>query len=218
MTLEIRGVTKRLGGRTILDGVSLACAPSETVVIVGENGAGKSTLLRIVAGLVEPDRGEVRIGGSLVNDGGLEARRALGYVPDATDALPDLLVDELLTLVGALKGAPVGRRGAKDDPLADLRAKLGLDAIGGRRLATLSFGERKRVCVLAALIGAPWLLVLDEPSNGLDPGGVALVRALIESRRADGQGTLLATNDRAFVAAIGGSLYTLKDARLARAL
>jgi len=215
--LQVAGVTKRLGGRAILDHVSLACAPSEVVVIAGENGAGKSTLLRVISGLVEPDRGEVRICGATMADGAIDARRHLGYVPDATDVLPDLLVGELMVLVGELKGAPIGRRGGDHDATAELRATLGLEAVWRQRLATLSFGQRKRACLLAALIGDPWLLVLDEPSNGLDPAGVRLILALIEQRRAAKKGTVLATNDLAFARDVGGARYELRSASLAEA-
>jgi ABC-2 type transport system ATP-binding protein len=214
--LEVVDVSKRLGARLVLQRVRMSCGPSEVAVVVGENGAGKSTLLRVVSGILEPDAGEVRIGGASMRDGGVAARRALGYVPDATDALPDLMVAEFVKLVGELKGVATGRRDGPHDPLGAHRARLGLDSVWHQRLSTLSFGQRKRACVLAALIGDPWLLVLDEPSNGLDPVGTAVMRSLVEDRRAAGKATLLTTNDVAFVESIEGTRYELREAVLRR--
>lgn len=207
MTLELRALCKRLGKRRILDGITLRCADDEAVVILGHNGSGKSTLLRLCAGLIEPDEGSVRIDGDEVSGGGLAARRKLGYVPDNSDPLPDLLVAELCALVSSLKQAP--------PPPQTLIESLGVTPFFHQRLATLSFGQRKRACLLAALIGAPKLLILDEPTNGLDPEGVELIVRMIETRRKEGAATLLATNDQPFADTLGRSLYKLHEGRLA---
>ncbi len=209
MTLELAGVHKRLGGRRVLAGVDLRCGPGETAVVMGGNGAGKSTLLRVAAGLLEPDRGEVRLRGHVLSGGGVAARRELGYVPDATDALPDLLVCEFAALVRALKRAP--------PPPEALIDGLGVRPFFRRRLRALSFGQRKRALLLAALIGDPWLLLLDEPTNGLDPEGVALTERLVRERAAAGKASAIATNDPPFAAAIAGSVYRLDDGALAPA-
>jgi ABC-type multidrug transport system ATPase subunit len=204
-----------MGHRQVLDGIDLDCAPSEVVIIFGENGAGKSTLLRVVGGILEADSGEIGIGGRSMRTDGVEVRRHLGYVPDASDALPDLLVSEFASLVCALKGvAP--RRGSRRAPPDELVDRLGVRAFIGQRMSTLSFGQRKRVYLLAALIGEPWLLVLDEPTNGLDPEGVDLLCELIRTRRMEGRGTLLSTNDHGFAQSLGGTTYRLEQGRLGR--
>ena len=171
MVLEMTGVTKRLGGRPILAGVDLSCAAGELALVLGENGAGKSTLLRIAAGIVEPDAGAVTIGGEPLAGGGVSARARLGYAPDTADAFPELSVRELIALVVALRGAAA--------PAEALRERLGVAEIWHQRLRTLSFGQVKRSYLLAALVGAPPLLILDEPSNGLDPAGMKEVRDLV---------------------------------------
>jgi ABC-type multidrug transport system ATPase subunit len=212
--LNLRGVDKRLGGRVVLNDVTLGCAPGEVAVITGENGSGKSTFLRIVVGLVEPDRGSVIVGGLPVTGASGRARELLGYLPDATDVLPELSVAELVALVSTFKRARgLGAAGA----IATLRARLGVDDVWQQRLATLSFGQRKRALLLAALIGAPPLLVLDEPSNGLDSGGAALIRSLVDDRRRGGQATVVATNDLHFAAELGATRWQLADGRLTRA-
>jgi ABC-2 type transport system ATP-binding protein/Cu-processing system ATP-binding protein len=209
--LSVRDLEKRLGGKVVLTGVSFDCAPSETCLFLGGNGSGKSTLLRLLVGLTEPDRGAVTVGGLPVNAPSGEARRRLGYLPDATDVLPDLSIEELVTLVQTLKRATGPAAGAAVDAL---RERLGLSPFWRQRLATLSFGQRKRACLLAALVGAPPLLVLDEPTNGLDAEGEALIRALIDERRRDGLATVVATNDRRLAAVLDATRFRLVEGRL----
>jgi ABC-type multidrug transport system ATPase subunit len=211
--LEIDGVHKDLGGRRILDGVQLQGAPGEVIVLIGGNGSGKTTLLRIVAGILSPSRGSVRICGSDIERDPIRARTHLGYVPDTLDAFPELLVSELIELVTALKRSTRGAA-PRHDPT--WRERLGVAGIWGQRLRSLSFGQGKRVALLAALIGDPALLVLDEPSNGLDPSGVELIRALIDERRRAGQLTLLSTNDAELAALLAGKNHHLAGGRLTR--
>lgn len=204
--LEMTGIHKRLGARKVLDGVDLACDAGGLALVLGANGAGKSTLLKIAAGVLEPERGAVRVGGAAVTGGGVAGRAALGYVPDTSDAFPELSVRELVALVTALRGAP--------PPEEALRERLGLTAVWHQRLRTLSFGQVKRSYLLCALVGAPPLLVLDEPSNGLDPGGVELLVALLHERARAGGAALVATNDAPFAARVGGVAWRLVDGRL----
>ncbi len=191
--LELRHVSKRLGTRQVLDDVALSCQRSEIVAILGSNGAGKSTLLRIAAGIVRPDSGDVFINGASVHADAPTARRKLGYVPDTSETLLDLMVCELVHLVARLKGVTVS---PVDEAMAE---RLGVLPFWRQRLGTLSFGQRKRAHLLSALLGDPWLLLLDEPSNGLDPSGVALVTSLLVERASRGLGALLTTNEVAFL-------------------
>ena len=208
--LVVRDVSKRLGGRPVLADVSMICAGGQTCAVTGANGSGKSTLLRVAVGLVEPDRGTVEIGGISAHGSTGRAQRQLGYLPDATDVLPELAVGELVALVQTFKHP------LRDDPamLVDWRARLGLEPIWRQRLVTLSFGQRKRALLLAALVGAPPLLVLDEPTNGLDGDGSALVASLIDQRRRAGQATLLATNDVRLAQSLDATRFELRASRL----
>ena len=211
--LSVGGVEKRLGGRAVLSDVTFACASGETTVITGENGSGKSTLLRIAVGLVEPDRGHVTVGGLPVTGASGRARGLLGYLPDATDVLPELSVAELIALVQTFKRVKESGAAAA---VATLRTRVGADDIWQQRLATLSFGQRKRALLLAALIDTPPLLVLDEPTNGLDGGGAALIRDLVGERRRNGHATLVATNDPHLAAGLDATRWQLAGGRLAR--
>lgn len=209
MTLIAEGIKKRLGRRTVLAGIELRCGTSELVVLRGENGSGKSTLLRVLAGILDPDAGRVTICGQALDGGGTAARRHLGYVPDATEPLPELLVGEFLALVRALKQAAPAA--------AELLAQLGISDLLEQRISTLSFGQRKRVCLVAALLGDPWLLLLDEPSNGLDPDGVRLIVEMLTRRADRGRATVLSTNDESFAAAVRGTAYRLHAGQLTAA-
>ena len=192
--LTVTSIHKRLGGTQILGGASLACAGGEIVVIAGDNGAGKSTLLRIMAGVLEPDRGAVDIDGESIIGRHVAARRKLGYVPESADPPAHLTVAELLGLVAALKRSP---------PLArEVIDALAIDRLRRRRIEQLSLGERRRVCVGAALIGDPAVLILDEPSNGLDDDGAALLIELLGDRRDRDTAIVIATHDDDFGRAV----------------
>jgi len=206
VVLELTGIRKRLGGRPILDGADLRCDAGELAVVLGENGAGKSTLLRIAAGIVEPDAGSVTVGGAAIVGGGVQGRSRLGYAPDTADAFPELSVRELIALVVALRRA--------GPPSEALRERLGLAAIWHQRLRTLSFGQVKRSYLLAALVGPPALLILDEPSNGLDPEGADMLAALLRERAEAGGAAVVATNDAGFAARLGGVRHRLIGGRL----
>lgn len=208
--LSVEGISKRWGNRIFLRDVTFTCAPGEIVVIMGENGAGKSTLLKIVAGLVRAEAGRITLCAEPLAPGSVKGRRHLGLLADHADLLPDLSVGELAELAVDLKGAAW--------PPDTLRETLGLGDIWAQRLRTLSFGQRKRALLYTALVGDPWLLVLDEPSNGLDPGAVARLLTLLQNRRAQGLGALVATNDLAFAEALVGQTLRLSGGVLLPAL
>ena len=205
--LKVTNVSKRLGAKRVLRDVSLACDGGEVLTVTGDNGAGKSTLLRVLVGLLQPDRGVVTICGHRLGTFGVAARRALGFVPDAMDAFPDLLVGEYVHLVAALK------RGAQASDEAS-RPELAIDGFWHQRLGALSLGQRRRVDLHCALLGSPWLLVLDEPSSGLDTPGIEAVQALIRQRRDQGLGTVIATNDASFERALDGRNLRLEGGLL----
>ena len=111
------------------------------------------------------------------------------------------------------RGRAPGPTGAPPPP-AELLAQLGVSELFGQRISTLSFGQRKRCCLVAALLGDPWLLLLDEPSNGLDPDGVRLIEQILLARAGRGKATILSTNDEALASAVGGTQYLLHEGRL----
>jgi len=204
--LRVASVSKRLAGRWVLREVDFDCEEGSIVCVLGANGAGKTTLLRIVAGVMEPDGGSVEIDGKIISGRHVAARRQLGYVPEAADPPGHLTVAELFALVAALKDAhPL-------DPA--VRDRLGVDPFVDQRIERLSLGERRRACLAAALVGDPSVLVLDEPSNGLDADGTQTLVDLLRERRESGTAILVATHDQGLIEALAGTRVRLADGRV----
>jgi ABC-2 type transport system ATP-binding protein len=163
--LQLAGISKAFGGRTVLAGVTLDVAAGEVVLLVGRNGAGKTTLLRIATGFLDPDAGTARIDGIALADDRARAQRRLGYLPEHAPAPPELTVREHLMLRARLKRV--------ERPRAAVDAAMAAAAVTSearRPIGALSKGYRQRVGLADALLGEPPLLVLDEPTSGLDPG------------------------------------------------
>jgi ABC-type multidrug transport system ATPase subunit len=204
--LEIDRLAVRRGGRTVIDGVSLAAAEGEIVGVVGKNGCGKSTLLACVAGVLAPREGRISIDGASVWGSRGErtrARRALGYVPEAADPPGFLLGGELWALCAAARG--VG------PPSAELRAALGLDELRTTALERMSLGQRRRACLGAAFVGPPRLLVLDEPDNGLDAKRLDALVALVRDHASAGGACLLASHDASLLDQLGARIHAMPD-------
>ncbi len=178
MSWGVRGLAVRYRGRPALSGVDLEVPPGRVVAVVGADGAGKTTLLRAMAGALEPDEGEVR----------RPAPERLGYVSAASGVYPDLTVAENLAFAAAAYRVPdpEGRSAA-------LLAATGLSGARDRLGAALSGGMRRKLGVAMALVHGPELLVLDEPTTGLDPVSRVEIWSLLAGAAADGAAVLLST-------------------------
>jgi len=167
-TIELAEVTKAYGSTRALDGVTVAFGRGVTGVL-GPNGAGKTTLLRIVATVLAPDGGAVRVLGEDPGEvrGRLSIRRRLGYFPQEPGYYANLTPFEFVDYIAILK--EMTNRRARHDEVRRVLAQVGLDDVKHKRIKALSGGMRRRVIVAQALLGQPELLVLDEPAAGLDP-------------------------------------------------
>lgn len=161
-TVEIQNIAKRYGRLDAVRDVSFALPAGETVALVGHNGAGKTTLIKLMLGLIHPTAGTIAVLGENPAGGDFAARRRLGYLPENVAFNGALTGRELLTFYARLKGEAVGQA----LPLLD---RVGLGAAADRRVGTYSKGMRQRLGLAQALIGKPALLLLDEPTTGLDP-------------------------------------------------
>jgi ABC-2 type transport system ATP-binding protein len=182
--LSARGLSKRYGKTTALDGVELEVAAGELVGLLGPNGAGKSTLVKIACGLVRPTGGEVQVAEAPA--GSRAARACTGYLAELFRFPGWARADEVLALHQRLArsdGGPAERQA--------LLARVGLEGEGGRRMETMSKGMQQRLGIAQALIGNPRLVLLDEPTSALDPGGRRTVRDLLVGLRDEGVGVLL---------------------------
>jgi ABC-type multidrug transport system ATPase subunit len=150
------------------------------------------------------DRGLVQVDGHVA--GSVPAQRLIGFVPEAANPPGHLTGDEVVALVSAVKDAAL-------DP-AD-RAALAFDDLAAQRIDRMSLGQRRRACLAAALVGTPRLLVLDEPSNGLDDGGIATLVALVAARIAAGASAIVASHDLALLGRLAARTVTLERGRVA---
>ena len=178
--LAVQGVTRTFGDRTALDAVSFTVRPGRMTGFVGANGAGKTTTMRIILGVLAPDAGQVTLGGVPLT---LPVRRRFGYMPEERGLYPKMKVGDQLRYLAELHG--LDRTAAARETDAWLE-RLGIAERAGDRVEELSLGNQQRVQLGAALVGAPELLILDEPFSGLDPVGVDVLSEVLLERVAQG--------------------------------
>ena len=171
--LETYGLTKRFGTLTAVDGLSLNVEPGEIYGFLGLNGAGKTTTIRMLLGLIRPSKGHAEVLGTRVRRGASSPWSEVGYLVETPHAYPELTVRENLNIVRRLRSLP-------DAKVVDnIIERLALNHDANRRVRTLSLGNAQRLGLAKALLHNPRLIILDEPSNGLDPAGIVEVRELL---------------------------------------
>jgi len=171
-------LTKWYGPRLAVYDVSFEVEKGEVMGLLGPNGSGKSTILRILTGYLRPSSGTARVDGFDVVTDGLEARNLVGYVPEDVPLYTHMRVTEFLAFMGSLRGLEGARLRAA---IASACERVSLQAVQDLLIAKLSRGYRQRVAIAQALIGNPQLLILDEPTNGLDPRQIIELRGLIRA-------------------------------------
>jgi ABC-2 type transport system ATP-binding protein len=189
--LEARGVTVRFGKVTALDGLDLIAPPGEVLAILGPNGAGKTTFVRAIATLLRPTSGELRVRGSDVAADPVSVRRDIGLAGQFAAVEPTMTGRENLEMTARLFGHP---RSAARRAASIVIEQLSLEEVADRRCSTYSGGQRRRLDLGASLVGAPRLLLLDEPTAGLDPTGRREVWDAVRSLAAGGTDVLLTTH------------------------
>jgi Cu-processing system ATP-binding protein len=186
--IEADHVSRRYGAQLAVDDVSVAFEPGQCTAIVGHNGAGKSTLIKMLLGLVRPTAGRIEILGQDPAARGASAwRRQVGFLPENVSFPPSLSGRETLDFYARLKGQPTSGN-------AGLLDRVGLAEAAGRRVSTYSKGMRQRLGLAQALLGSPRVLVLDEPTGGLDPTSRQSCYAIVRGLVADGVAVLLSSH------------------------
>jgi ABC-2 type transport system ATP-binding protein len=193
--LEARGLAKRYGEQAALRGVDFAAGPGELLAVIGPNGAGKTTLLSILAGIVKADEGEVKLPGG-----------EIGWVPQQAALYRRLTVEENLLLFARLEG--------REDPRASVEEMLELAGLGDRRgeiVARLSSGNQQRINIAIGLLSRPVVLLLDEPSVGLDPRQRARLWEFVSGLAGRGTTVIFSTHDIQEAERYGRRLLVLAD-------
>ena len=174
--IEADGLAKRFGALRAVDGISLTVQRGEVLGFLGPNGAGKSTTMRLITGFLEPDAGRARIAGYDVQDQPKEARKRLGYLPEGAPLYAEMTPRTLLAFIAQVRGL----RGEAAMRAVDLAVeRTGLGSVLEQTIETLSKGYKRRVGIAQAILNNPEVLIMDEPTDGLDPNQKHQVRELI---------------------------------------
>ena len=174
--ISVTNLTKRYDTTTALAGISFDVEPGEIMGFLGPNGAGKTTTLRILTGMLAPTEGSVRIDGIDVTEQPLDVRRRIGYLPEHISLYPELRVQEYLNFRACIKGVARGERRAR---LREAMDQCELHSVSRSLIGRLSKGYRQRVALADCLLARPKILILDEPTVGLDPHQIRQTRELI---------------------------------------
>lgn len=176
--IEVKNVTKKYGNFTAVDNITFNVKDGEVVGLLGQNGAGKSTTMNMITGFIEPTEGTIIINGYDIMKKSLKAKKQIGYMPENVPLYPELTVKEFVSYMAELK--LVGRKERKQE-VENAIKETGLEEVKNKLIRNLSRGYKQRVSMAGALVGNPEVLILDEPTVGLDPKQIIEIRNLIKN-------------------------------------
>lgn len=174
--IEVSHLSKNYGSRPAVKDLSFTVGDGQIFGLLGPNGAGKSTIMNILTGYIAPTSGEVKVEGFSLPEQAQQAKACVGYLPEQPPLYPEMTVQEYLDFASELKGV---RRAERKEQVRRAARRTGLEEVLPRLIRSLSKGYRQRVGIAQALLGAPQLIILDEPTVGLDPAQVIEIRKLI---------------------------------------
>ncbi len=175
--IEVKNITKKYGSFTAVDNISFKIEEGEIIGLLGPNGAGKSTTMNMITGYIEPTEGEISIEGYDISKKAKKAKAQIGYMPEGVPLYSDLTVKEFVTYMAELKKVDRKTRKEKVEKIIE---QTGLKEVEKKLTRNLSRGYKQRVSMAGALVGEPKILILDEPTVGLDPKQITEIRALIK--------------------------------------
>ena len=210
-TIKTVNLSKKYGKTLVVDDLNLSISAGEIVGFLGLNGAGKTTTMRMLLGLIKPTSGECYIQGNKIDQYNLEVRNEIGYIIETPYSYPDLTVQENLEIVSMLRGI------RNKDAIDWVTEKLKLDQYKDKQVKHLSLGNVARLGIAKAIIHKPKILILDEPTNGLDPFGVIEVRELLKEL-ANNLGTtvLISSHKLEEISKVATRIVIIHDGRLIR--
>ena len=174
--IEVSYLSKNYGSRPAVEDLSFTVGDGQIFGLLGPNGAGKSTIMNILTGYIAPTSGEVKVAGFSLPEQAQQAKACVGYLPEQPPLYPEMTVQEYLDFAAELKGV---RRADRKEQVRRAARRTGLEEVMPRLIRSLSKGYRQRVGIAQALLGSPKLIILDEPTVGLDPAQVIEIRKLI---------------------------------------
>ena len=174
--IEVSHLTKQYGNHLAVDDVSFTVADGQICGLLGPNGAGKSTIMNILTGYLSATSGQVTVAGHPLPEEADAAKACVGYLPEQPPLYPEMTVQEYLTFAAELKGV---KKAERREQVCRAARRTGLEAVLPRLIRSLSKGYKQRVGIAQALLGSPRLIILDEPTVGLDPAQVIEIRKLI---------------------------------------
>lgn len=175
--IEVKNITKRYGSITAVDNISFTINKGEIIGLLGPNGAGKSTTMNMITGYIEPSEGEILINGYDISKKSQKAKSQIGYMPEGVPLYSDLTVKEFVTYMAELKKVD---RKIRKEKVEKIIEQTGLKDVEKKLTRNLSRGYKQRVSMAGALVGEPEILILDEPTVGLDPKQITEIRTLIK--------------------------------------
>ena len=175
--IEVKNVTKKYGNKIAVDNISFEVKDGEVVGFLGPNGAGKSTTMNMITGFIEPTDGTIMINGNDISKKEKKAKKQIGYMPENVPLYYELTVKEFITYMAELKFVKRSERKAEVDKVIK---EAGLENVKNRLIRNLSRGYKQRVSLAGALVGNPDVIILDEPTVGLDPKQITEIRGLIK--------------------------------------
>lgn len=209
--IEVKDLVKTYGTKRAVDGISFSVNRGEILGFLGPNGAGKSTTMKMLTGFIRPDAGFAKIGGIDVTSDPVGVKRQLGYLPESAPAYPEMTVAEFLGFIAEIRGFCAAAE--KRERVEHVLGLTHLNSVRGQTIETLSKGYKQRVGFAQALIHNPPVLILDEPTDGLDPNQKNEVRTLIKNMAAE-KAVILSTHILEEVDAICTRVIIISRGRL----
>lgn len=211
MSIRIQSLSKFYGEKEVLSDFSIEIGSGEIYGILGPNGSGKTTLLKIMAGISPFDRGTVTVEGIDARTDQIAVRKIVGYVPETPYLYESLTPFEYFSFIGSIRGIPkeVAERRAND-----LTKAFGMEEYNDQFIGSLSFGTKQKVSIIASLIHAPKILILDESINGLDPQSAKIFRDLLRSLAQDGMTVVFSTHILEIAANVCDEIAIMKTGKI----
>lgn len=204
--LEVKNLKKNFGDFTAVKGVSFSVAEGEVLGFLGPNGAGKSTTMRMITGFLPPTEGTAVICGHDITSDPIAAKAALGYLPESAPSYKAMTVKDYLGFIAEVRGLADVKKA-----VADVIVKAKLEGVAAQTIETLSKGYRQRTAFAAAIIHDPKVLIMDEPTDGLDPNQKFTVREMIKDMAAQGKAIIISTHILEEVDAVCSKVVVIAD-------